>query len=107
MGCFAGWCQLYVTAYGDVTPCDFTPLRFGNCRTEPVADIWKRLASHEAYCERSRHCRMQDHEFRAKYIDHIPDAGPFPYPVELADAESRTVGVAQNRPKGSSIGIKR
>ena len=30
VGCYAGWCQFYMTAYGDVTPCDFTPLSFGN-----------------------------------------------------------------------------
>ena len=75
-------------------PCDFTPLTVGNSLQEPVDALWKRLASHRVYAEHCNHCRMQDADFRAKYIDPIPDSGPFPFPIaELdgltsADAES-------------------
>ena len=95
-GCFAGWYQFYMTAYGDMTPCDFTPLTFGNARREAVADIWGRLVSHPIYQGHCNHCRMQDPQFRAAYINRIPDRGPFPFPVELLDrALAREAAQAQ------------
>ncbi len=86
-GCFAGFSQLYMTAYGDVDPCDFTPLTFGNIRDEPLKAIWERMLTHPAYRRRCDHCRMQDPEFRSRYTDLIPDDAPLPWPAleELRD----------------------
>jgi len=86
-GCFAGFSQLYMTAYGDVNPCDFAPLTFGNIRDEPLKAIWNRILTHPAYEKRCSHCRMQDPEFRSRYIDMIPDDAPLPWPAfeELRD----------------------
>jgi MoaA/NifB/PqqE/SkfB family radical SAM enzyme len=81
-GCFAGYIQFYVTAYGDVNPCDFTPLTFGNLQDEPLAGIWHRLLQHPAYRHRSDHCRMQDPAFRSQYIDGIPDDVLLPWPAD-------------------------
>jgi len=98
-GCFAGYIQFYMTAYGDVNPCDFTPLTFGNIRDEPLVAIWERLRAHPAYCQRSDHCRMQDPEFRRRYIDGIPRDVPLPWPAteELLDHANcpRTCGARQ------------
>lgn len=80
-GCFAGYIQFYMTAFGDVTPCDFTPLTFGNIRDDKLLTIWERIIAHPAYCQRSDHCRMQDPEFRRKYIDVIPDDVLLPWPA--------------------------
>jgi len=80
-GCFAGYIQFYMTAFGDVNPCDFTPLTFGNIHDEPLAAIWDRVLAHPAYCKRSDHCRMQDPEFRRKYIDGIPEDVLLPWPA--------------------------
>ncbi|RMF95307.1 MAG: radical SAM protein [Candidatus Schekmanbacteria bacterium] len=80
-GCFAGNEQFYMTAYGDICPCDFTPLSFGNIKDESLATIWNRILDHPAYREKCNHCRMQDKEFRAKYIDTIPENVPFPYEI--------------------------
>ncbi len=66
-------------------PCDFTPLSFGNALDESLDDIWRRMASHEAYCSHKDSCRMQDSEFRKQWIDRIPATGPFPYPVSNFD----------------------
>lgn len=86
-GCYAGWCQFYMTAYGEMTPCDFTPLAFGNARDESVETIWNRMAHHEGYCGHKSSCRMQDQHFRAQWVDRIPSSGPFPYPIDrLYDA---------------------
>ncbi len=80
-GCFAARVQYYMTTYGDVTPCDFTPLTFGNIRDDRLEDIWDRMLAHPAYCQPSDHCRMQDPEFRHQYIDDIPQQGLLPWPA--------------------------
>jgi len=79
-GCFGGLSQFYMTAYGDIDPCDFTPLTFGNIRDEALEDIWQRMLSHPAYAQRCNHCRMQDPAFRSLYIDSIPDDALLPWP---------------------------
>lgn len=82
IGCLAANIQCYVSAYGDVAPCDFTPLSFGNVREEPLAKIWERMISHPAYDHRVSYCRMQEAAFRRRYIDPIPEGAPLPYPIE-------------------------
>jgi MoaA/NifB/PqqE/SkfB family radical SAM enzyme len=82
IGCLAANIQYYVSAYGDVTPCDFTPLGFGNIRQEPLKKIWKRMVKHPAYNHRSTFCRMQNPKFRHFYIDPIPEGAILPYKIE-------------------------
>jgi len=77
-GCFAGFYQLYMTASGEVCPCDFTPISFGNVREEPLETIWQRMRGSEEWGTRSHHCRMQDLCFRAGSVDLIPDGTPLP-----------------------------
>lgn len=79
IGCLAGNIQFYLSAYGDMAPCDFTPLAFGNIREEPLAAIWRRMVSHPAYQRRTSFCRMQNPAFRRLYIDPIPDGSLLPY----------------------------
>jgi MoaA/NifB/PqqE/SkfB family radical SAM enzyme len=43
-GCAAGVFHSYVTARGDVTPCDFVPLSFGNMLEESIADIYQKMS---------------------------------------------------------------
>ncbi len=82
IGCLAGNIQYYVSAYGDVAPCDFAPLSFGNIRKEPLKAIWKKIVSHPAYNHRAQFCRMQHDKFRHFYIEPIPDGATLPYPIE-------------------------
>ncbi|MFW9831477.1 MAG: radical SAM/SPASM domain-containing protein [Candidatus Thorarchaeota archaeon] len=81
IGCLAGNIQYYVSAYGEVAPCDFTPLSFGNIRKEPLKNIWVRMVKHPAYSHRSHFCRMQNPQFRQHYIDPIPDDAKLPYNI--------------------------
>lgn len=110
VGCYAGWCQFYMTAYGEMTPCDFTPLHFGNAREESVEAIWNRMAGHEGWCWHKNSCRMQDAQFRAQWVDRIPSAGPFPYPVDelskLADIKLDEQEIEELAADYSSLGIK-
>jgi MoaA/NifB/PqqE/SkfB family radical SAM enzyme len=82
IGCLAGNIQCYASAYGDIAPCDFTPISFGNIREQPLKKIWKSLINHPAYDHRSDFCRMQNPEFRKFYIDPIPDDAKLPFPIE-------------------------
>jgi MoaA/NifB/PqqE/SkfB family radical SAM enzyme len=81
IGCLAGNIQFYASAYGDISPCDFTPLSFGNIRNEPLKKIWMRIVKHPAYNHKSPFCRMQSADFRKFYIDPIPDDAYLPYKI--------------------------
>ena len=42
-GCGAGTQHSYIDAAGNLYPCDFVPLAFGNVREQPVAALWKAM----------------------------------------------------------------
>ncbi|KKM72660.1 hypothetical protein LCGC14_1418330, partial [marine sediment metagenome] len=82
IGCLAGNIQYYISAYGDVAPCDFTPLSFGNIRNQTLREIWRKIVRHPAYNHRATFCRMQNPKFRNLYIDPIPDNALLPYNIK-------------------------
>ena len=42
-GCPAGVEKIYISPYGDVMPCNFTHISFGNVAEEPLSVIWERM----------------------------------------------------------------
>ena len=80
-GCFAGRRWMHVTAAGDVLPCAYTPLSFGNVCEEKLIDVWKRIGKHQAYKGAADYCMMRNPEFRAQYIHSIPEGAEMPYRV--------------------------
>ncbi len=72
---------IYISPYGDVQPCCFMPLSFGNVREEPLKVILDRMWSHPMYSEPCvfRECPMLSEEFRRKYIDSIPPDAKLPF----------------------------
>jgi MoaA/NifB/PqqE/SkfB family radical SAM enzyme len=44
-GCNAGTRMIYVDAFGEVSPCVFAPMSFGNVRRRPLADIWREMST--------------------------------------------------------------
>ncbi len=42
-GCSAGRKMIYVDAFGEVSPCVFTPVTFGNVQNRPVQDIYREM----------------------------------------------------------------
>jgi MoaA/NifB/PqqE/SkfB family radical SAM enzyme len=80
-GCFAGRRWLHITSGGDVLPCAYTPLKFGNIRDEPLKDIWKRMG--KTYRKNPPSCLMRDKEFRNRYIHSIPEGAPMPFDMAL------------------------
>lgn len=81
IGCLAAKFQIHITAQGDLTPCDFTPLSFGNIRESSVDQLWHNLTSHPAYQQQVLTCRMQNPVFRKQYIDTIPEGAYLPYRI--------------------------
>jgi len=58
-GCSGGTRHLFIDAAGEVCPCDFTPLSFGNVTEESMAVIWDRMST--AMKHPRRHCIVQHH----------------------------------------------
>jgi len=78
--CFAANTQFYLTAWGEMCPCDFTPLSFGQFPQFSIKELWNRMTTSEPYNQRAKSCRMQDRRFRERIISQIPHEGPYPYP---------------------------
>jgi MoaA/NifB/PqqE/SkfB family radical SAM enzyme len=43
-GCGAGYNYLFIDAEGNLCPCDFTMLTFGNLREKPIPEIWDEMS---------------------------------------------------------------
>jgi MoaA/NifB/PqqE/SkfB family radical SAM enzyme len=87
-GCYGASSQFYMTAYGDINPCDFNPVSFGNIREMPIEVIWQKMVSHPDFCYRHPQCRMQTPAYRKKYIDPLPDNPQLPVAIEEIEAMS-------------------
>ncbi len=58
-GCGAGTQHLFIDADGNVCPCDFVAMSFGNARHEPLPAIWDRMTA--AMGNPRRNCFVQSH----------------------------------------------
>ena len=54
LGCCGGYSRLHLDAQGNVCPCDFAPLSFGNISKDSLQNIWKRMR--DFFCFPSNHC---------------------------------------------------
>jgi MoaA/NifB/PqqE/SkfB family radical SAM enzyme len=77
-GCGAGTQHLFIDAAGEVCPCDFTGMSFGNVCQEPLAGIWTRMS--KAMGNPRRHCFIQRHHHLVEKYS----IGRFPLPVETS-----------------------
>lgn len=67
MGCSCGINYFYVTPYGDVCPCDFNHVIFGNIRRQPLYKIWDRMTSLEDFrSAKFGECKLKDPEWLSK-----------------------------------------
>ncbi|MEM2924837.1 MAG: radical SAM protein [Methanocellales archaeon] len=80
-GCFAGRKWIHITPTGEVLPCAYTPLSFGNVREEALKAIWSKFASHKAYSRTAKSCLMRQSMFREKYIKSIPRDARLPFRI--------------------------
>ncbi|MDK1030608.1 MAG: radical SAM protein [Planctomycetia bacterium] len=88
-GCFGGFTQFYMTCFGDIDPCDFNPISFGNVRERPLAEIWRKMVSHPEYAAHRMCCRMQSERYRAKYISAIGEKEQLPVSIDRLPGDGR------------------
>lgn len=71
----------YINPYGDVQPCCFIPITFGNIRDEPLKTVLEKMWGHNMFCEDwvNKECPMLNEEYRKKYIDSIPSGTKLPF----------------------------
>jgi len=86
-GCFAGRRWMHTTAGGDVLPCAYTPISFGNIREDDLGTIWKRMGKHVAYRCSAEYCMMRNPEFRSEYIHTIPEDESLPFRIYLHNSK--------------------
>ena len=84
-GCFAGrmWC--YVSPSGEVMPCMHVPISFGNVRKEKLSKIWKKIRRHPLFNKKPETCVYEGPLYKEKYLGHMPEDAPLPYPIEKLD----------------------
>ena len=67
IGCSCGVNYLYVTPYGDVCPCDFNHVIFGNIRKTPLYKIWDKMTSLDDFrSAKFGECKLKDPEWKDK-----------------------------------------
>jgi MoaA/NifB/PqqE/SkfB family radical SAM enzyme len=66
--CFAANTQFYLTAWGEMCPCDFTPLGFGTYPETSIQQLWDKMTTSPPYDKRAKACRMQERAFRESVI---------------------------------------
>jgi MoaA/NifB/PqqE/SkfB family radical SAM enzyme len=73
----------YISPYGDVMPCCFIPITFGNIREEPLKVLLDKMWGHSMFSEDwvNKECPMLNKEFRKKYIDTINPGTKLPYRI--------------------------
>ncbi len=59
IGCAGGVSQFYVSARGEVCPCDFDPSSVGNVREAPLHALWDRFSAAGRTCTSLEGCRRQ------------------------------------------------
>ena len=67
--CTAAVTKLNIHANGDVTPCVFTPLPFGNIRNQTLIEIWHAMDNYIQEYKISGQCPMCDPFLRKKLFD--------------------------------------
>jgi MoaA/NifB/PqqE/SkfB family radical SAM enzyme len=73
-GCPAGKEEFHINAYGDVIPCAFLHITFGNVLKEPLAVIHERMMKFDYFSPNSwRECLLADRNFMNKYIKSIKE----------------------------------
>jgi len=83
-GCGAGTQHLFVDPFGNVCPCDFTPLGFGNIRDTALAKIWERMSGAMGGRPRER-CFIQANHGRITQLA----AQGLPLPLDISEQVCR------------------
>jgi len=83
-GCAAGTRHLFIDSAGEVCPCDFTPLSFGNITEEAIDVIWDRMAT--AMKHPRRHCLIQHQTALLREAARVRTPAPLEVSLQTAAA---------------------
>jgi MoaA/NifB/PqqE/SkfB family radical SAM enzyme len=73
----------YISPYGEVQPCAYLPLAFGDVPAEPLAVVLERMWTHRIFDAPRRQCLILDAAFRAEHLPGTEDfAGKLPVRVK-------------------------
>ena len=104
-GCGAGLTHLYIDGSGEVCPCNFVPLSFGNVTEEPLTAILERMGCHfrkprtscightMAKHMKGAHTPLTKEESAELCSKHLPEKHPLPRFFELRAEALDEVGV--------------
>ncbi len=82
VGCPAGVEKLYLSPYGDVMPCNFLHVSYGNLRERRLADIWHDILTRSPFNHVHDRCLIaEDSEFLRQVVDPIDKSPAQPVPV--------------------------
>lgn len=59
----------HISCYGEVQPCPFVPVTFGNVRERPLKEILERMFVHPMFSAGYAGCLMNNPDFRRTYIE--------------------------------------
>lgn len=76
--CAAGTGRIFVTAYGDVCPCDYIPISFGNIREQHLEEIVREMQRYASIFACSACIAARDRGFVEKYIMPVFQSGEDP-----------------------------
>jgi MoaA/NifB/PqqE/SkfB family radical SAM enzyme len=100
MGCPAGVEKLYLSPYGDVMPCNFLHVSYGNLRERALADIWRDILTRSPFNRVHDRCLIaEDTEFLRDVIEPIDQSPRQPIPV----GEHPTAAETLLRPVGAGL----
>lgn len=89
-GCPAGIEKLYISPWGDVMPCPFIHITYGNLRERPLAEIWRAMLAGGTFDTIRADCPLAtDPDFTRRLIDPIYKQNQHPLPVERHPREGQ------------------
>ncbi len=83
--CPAGAEEFYLTCYGDVIPCPFIQISFGNIKRESIINIWRRMSNFNEFTlmEKSVCLAAENKNFIRKYLLPLNDFKSAQLPVHV------------------------
>lgn len=89
VGCPAGMEKIYITPFGDVIPCPFIHVAFGNIRDVPLTEIVSRMQKTSYFGSYQKIClAAEDHDFQKNVLAKArtsPMRAPVPYEEIFAE----------------------
>lgn len=82
-GCKAAKEKIYISAYGDVLPCPFIQISFGNLKNVSLEKIWQSMREAPCFNDVSFECRAsQNQKFISQYLNPLRESDQMPYLYE-------------------------